>query len=106
LLAHSVALAHVSPLLSAHVSVTGLHSPLAQSDWVCASQLPSCKPSSGIGLPGPSLGSHVNCVPSQYSPASHSASLAHPPLGMHVAVPAEHTPDWHKVAALPDVQGP
>jgi hypothetical protein len=59
LLAQSTAPAQLSPFGSAHVSVTGLHSPLAHAAAVPLLQLPPWMPSLGSGLPAGSFAAQV-----------------------------------------------
>src|SRR6185312_5492139 len=74
-LAHMAALLQAAPFALAQVFFTGLQVPLLhRSAAFCKLQPPSCSASSGNGSPTARVGTHRNCVTSQYVLALQSPS--------------------------------
>jgi hypothetical protein len=99
-LAHWFAAVQALAASAAHVFVAALHRPLAHVAAAFASvQVPSWRPSEGIGLPTRSFAVQFVVSRLQYWSAAQSVSTQHLPAGMQTPE-EEHAPDWHVVAAL------
>jgi hypothetical protein len=102
---HSFARAQVPPFTMAHVFVTALQRPLAQTAFAVTSlQTPTWSVSLGSASPAALSATQVKLSRLQCSAAAQSPSTQHEPApaGMHTPS-ALQAPDWH-VAVLPGVQ--